>query len=86
MLVRGGLCYNQRMIKLVVTAVCDSVGIILPAEVLARLRAVTGDTLFLAEASVGYELSSHESKLAAQITVAAKVMREDYDALSELAK
>ena len=45
------------MVKLKITTVGSSAGVVLPKEVLARLRIEKGDTLFLTEAADGYRLT-----------------------------
>jgi len=68
-----------------VTTVGDSVGIILPREILERLRVQKGDSLYVVETKQGIELTPYDPELAAQLDVAEKVMREDRDVLRKLA-
>ena len=68
-----------------VTTVGDSVGIILPREILERLRVQKGDNLYAVETKQGIELTPYNPELAAQLDMADKVMREDRDVLRKLA-
>jgi putative addiction module antidote len=64
----------------------DSVGVILPEEILARLRVRAGDTLYVIETRRGIELTPHDPELTAQTDAAERAMREDQDALGRLAE
>jgi putative addiction module antidote len=64
----------------------NSVGVILPQDLLARLRVQLGDTLYLTEAPDGVRLTAYDPEFERQMEVARKVMREDRDVLRELAK
>ncbi len=68
-----------------VTTVGDSVGIVLPREILERLRVQKGDSLYAVETKQGIELTPYNPELAAQLDIAEKVMREDHDVLRKLA-
>jgi putative addiction module antidote len=69
-----------------ITRIGNSAGIVLPKELLARLRAGVGDTLFVSEAPDGVRITASNPDFAAKMTVAEQVMREDRDILRELAK
>lgn len=69
-----------------ITKIGNSAGIILPKEVLARLRAAIGDTLYLSEAPDGVRLSASDPGFEAKMKVAEEIMREDRDILRALAK
>jgi putative addiction module antidote len=73
------------MVTLKVTTVGNSVGVVLPKEILERLRVARGDTLYLLETPRGIELTPYDPEFAAQMEVAERVMREDRDALKKLA-
>ncbi len=64
----------------------NSVGVILPKDVLAKLRVREGDVLYLTEAPDGYRISQYDPEFAKQMEAAEKVMRRRRDALRELAK
>jgi putative addiction module antidote len=74
------------MVKLKVTTVGSSTGVVLPKEVLARLKIEKGDTLFLTEAPDGYRLTPYDPDFERQMDLARKVMREQRNVLKELAK
>ncbi len=69
-----------------VTALGNSAGIVLPKEVLARLRVSKGDEVFFTETPDGILISPYDAEFAAQMEAAEIVMREDRDVLKILAK
>ncbi len=69
-----------------VTTVGNSVGIVLPKELLERLRVGKGDNLYVIETKQGIELTPYNPEFAAQMEAAERVMREDRDALRKLAE
>ena len=69
-----------------ITTIGNSSGIILPKDILERLRIDKGDTLYVLETPQGIELTRFDPAFADQMAAAEKVMREDHDALRELAK
>lgn len=72
--------------KLKLIAIGNSTGVILPKEVLDRLRVSRGDELHALETPAGLQLSPFDSELAQQMEVAERVMREDRDLLRKLAQ
>lgn len=87
--------YNQRynlasggdaMTTLKLTTVGNSTGVVLPKEILQRLRVERGDTLYVLETPNGIELTPYSPELAAQMEAAERVMREDRDVLRKLAE
>jgi putative addiction module antidote len=74
------------MVKLKVTTVGSSAGVVLPREVLARLKIEKGDTLFLTEAPDGYRITPFDPDFERQMQLARRVMRERRNVLKELAK
>ncbi|WP_431471155.1 AbrB/MazE/SpoVT family DNA-binding domain-containing protein [Sphingosinithalassobacter sp. LHW66-3] len=64
----------------------NSTGVILPKEILARLRVELGDELFLTEGPNGITLSAADAEFEAQMAVARDVMKRRRNALRELAK
>ncbi|TXI49590.1 MAG: AbrB/MazE/SpoVT family DNA-binding domain-containing protein [Lysobacter sp.] len=72
--------------KLKVTTVGNSAGVILPKELLARLRLEKGDELYALETPGGIVLTTYDPELAAQMDVAEQVMREDRQVLHKLAQ
>ncbi|MEM6827026.1 MAG: AbrB/MazE/SpoVT family DNA-binding domain-containing protein [Pseudomonadota bacterium] len=69
-----------------ITKIGNSAGIILPKEVLARLRVGPGDELYVSEAPDGIRLTATDPSFAEKMEVAERIMREDRDILRELAK
>jgi putative addiction module antidote len=69
-----------------VTTVGNSTGVVLPKEVLARLRVEKGDTLYITETPDGVQLSPFDEEFARQMEAGRKVMRRYRDALRRLAK
>ncbi len=74
------------MTTLKLTTVGNSTGVVLPKEILRRLRVDKGATLFVLETSNGIELTPYNPEFAAQMEVAEQVMREDRDVLKKLAE
>ena len=72
--------------KIKITTVGNSAGIVLPKELLARLRLQKGDALYATELPDGIKLSPFDPDLASQMEVAEKVMREDRNVLRKLAE
>jgi putative addiction module antidote len=73
-----------RNLKLI--PVGTAAGVILPREILDRLRVDRGDQLYLVETPGGVELTPYDPGFAEQMDVAGRVMREDRDVLAKLAK
>lgn len=71
--------------KIKITTVGNSAGIVLPKELLARLRVGKGDALYATELQDGVKLSPFDPKLAGQMEVAEKVMRKRRTLLRKLA-
>jgi putative addiction module antidote len=74
------------MVKLKVTTIGSSVGVVLPKEVLARLKVAKGDSLFLTESPEGFRITPYDSEFEEDMTLARKVMRKRRNLLRELAK
>ena len=74
------------MTKVKVTTVGNSTGIVLPKEVLERLRVSRGDMLHIIETPRGVELTAYDPEFEAQMEVAERVMREDRDVLRKLSE
>jgi putative addiction module antidote len=72
--------------SLKITKIGNSAGIILPKEVLARLRVGPGDTLHLTEAPDGVRLTASDPEFADQMARAERIMRRDRNILRALAK
>ena len=74
------------MTTLKVTTVGNSTGLVLPKEILLRLRIEKGDVLFVLETPNGIELTPYNPEFGAQIETAEQVMRDDRDVLKKLAR
>lgn len=74
------------MLKVKITAIGNSMGIVLPKEALAKLRAEKGDVLFLLDTPQGLTLTPYQQDFEAQLDAAEKVMKKYRNALHELAK
>ena len=72
--------------KLKITRIGNSAGVILPKELLARLRVEKGDELYAIETPDGIRLTTYDPKFAAQMEVAERIMREDRVVLRKLAQ
>ncbi len=72
--------------KLKVTTVGNSAGVILPKELLARLRLEKGDALYATELPDGIKLTPFDPKLAEQMEVAERVMRKRRTLLRKLSE
>ena len=74
------------MSALKLTQIGNSVGIILPKEVLARLKLVKGDVLYLTENPDGVTLTPYQPNFDEQLQAGREFMREYRDTLRTLAK
>jgi len=74
------------MTTLKITAIGNSAGVVLPRELLARLRVDKGDSLYVVETPHGIELTPYAPDFAAQMDLAEDVMRENRDVLRKLSK
>jgi len=72
--------------KLKITTVGNSAGVILPKELMARLRLEKGDELYAFETPDGIRLTTYDPELARQMEVAEKVMRHRRTLLHKLAQ
>ena len=72
--------------KLKITTVGNSVGVVLPREILERLRVGKGDSLFVTETPDGVELRAFDDEFAEDMAIAERVMRENRDLLRKLAE
>lgn len=74
------------MLKVKITQVGNSMGILIPKEALQKMKADKGDTLFLVEGPDGYTLTPYQQDFEEQMAAANKVMKKYRNALRELAK
>jgi putative addiction module antidote len=69
-----------------VIAVRDSLGVILPKEMLARLKVEVGDTLYLSETPSSLHLGPCDEEFAAKMEAADRIVRRYEVALKKLAE
>ena len=74
------------MIKLKLTAVGNSAGVVFSREVLARLKVDKGDTVYLTESPDGYRLTPYNPEFETQMEAARRIMKKRRAVLRELAK
>ena len=72
--------------KLKITTIGNSAGVILPRELMSRLRVAKGDALYATELPDGVKLTPFDPELAGQMEVAERVMRKRRTLLNKLAK
>ena len=74
------------MTALKLTQIGNSVGLILPKEILARMKLEKGDTVFVTDAVDGIKLTPYDADFELQMTAAREVMKKRRHVLRELAK
>jgi putative addiction module antidote len=74
------------MSALKLTQIGNSVGVILPKELLSRLKLEKGDSLFVSEVVNGVTLSTYNPEFELQMTEARRIMKNRRAVLHELAK
>jgi len=73
-------------ISLKITQIGNSLGVILPKELMAALKVGKGDTLMVAEAPGGFRLTPYNPEVARQLEIGREFMKEYRDTLRALAK
>jgi putative addiction module antidote len=74
------------MITLQVCKVGESMGVILPEEMLTQLEVKDGDKLIFLESTIGYRIVPYSEDFARQMETAEYGMEKYREALRELAK
>ena len=75
------------MISLKLTQIGNSVGVVLPKDVLAKLGVKKGDVIFVTEAPGGdLRLSAYDPEVARQIELGEQIMDDYRDTFRALAK
>jgi putative addiction module antidote len=69
-----------------ITTIGNSVGIVLPKEVLAKLKVEKGDSLYLVDTPEGIQLTPYDQDFAGEMEAARRVMRKHRDVLRRLAE
>lgn len=72
--------------KVKVTTVGNSTGIVLPKELLMKLKIEKGDSLYVTETPDGVQLTPYDEKFARVMDAAQEVMRRYRDTLRQLAQ
>ncbi|HUS25169.1 MAG TPA: AbrB/MazE/SpoVT family DNA-binding domain-containing protein [Candidatus Binatia bacterium] len=70
--------------KIKITTVGNSAGVVLPKGLLVRLRLRKGDFLFATETADGVHLAVHDRGFERQMRVAEAVLRQEREALQRL--
>jgi len=84
-------CYNiglagLKMHKLKLTQIGNSVGLILPKEVLAKLRLEKGDLVYLTDSAGTLTITPNDPPFEEQLDIGREFMREYRDTFNALAK
>jgi putative addiction module antidote len=74
------------MTTLKLTQIGNSVGVILPKEILARLKLEKGDSVFVTETPDGLALTPYDREFEGQMAAARGIMKKRRDVLRQLAK
>jgi len=74
------------MLTLKLTTIGNSVGVILPKELLTKLGVDKGDTLYTTDTPDGVVLSTRDPTFEAQLEIARELMKKRRAVLRELAK
>jgi putative addiction module antidote len=69
-----------------ITAIGNSVGVVLPRELVSKLRVKKGDALYVIETPNGIELTPYNPDFVQQMDAAESVMSENRDVLRKLAQ
>jgi putative addiction module antidote len=68
------------------TQIGNSVGVILPKEMLANLKLEKGESIYVTETPDGYAITPHDPVFEQQMMAAQQIMKKRRNALHELAK
>jgi putative addiction module antidote len=69
-----------------ITTIGNSVGIVLPREVLNRLHVEKGDIVYITDSPEGVHLTPYNAAFAQKLDALEQVMRENRDVLKKLAE
>jgi putative addiction module antidote len=69
-----------------ITTVGNSVGIVLPKEILSHMNVVKGESLYATKTADGIHLVPYDEEFATQMETGREVMREYRDVLRKLAE
>jgi putative addiction module antidote len=82
---RVGGYYNRSVEKVEVQRVGDSLGVIIPPDILERLQVGVGDELIMTTTRSGFELTKVDDVSTRQLEDLTIIMQEDYELLRALA-
>ena len=74
------------MATLKLTAVGTSVGVVIPKEMLKRLKVSRGDTLFAIETPTGYLLTPYDPEIDEELEIGRRFMQKYRETFKALAK
>ena len=74
------------MTALKLTTIGSSTGVVIPKEMLARLKVQKGDTLYAIETPEGYLLTPYDPSIEEQLKSGQQFMKDYRDAFKALAK
>lgn len=74
------------MTALKVTAIGTSIGVVIPEEMLARLKVGKGDDLYAVETAEGYLLTPYDPAIAEEVKLGGRFMKQYRDTFKALAK
>lgn len=74
------------MSTLKITQIGNSLGLILPKEILSKLKLEKGDEVFFSDTPDGIRITAHNPEFGEQMKAARAIMKKRRNALHELAK
>ena len=74
------------MHRLKLTSIGNSTGVVLPKELLSRLKLEKGDVLYLTETPDGFRITPYDPAFEDQMKAAREIMKKRRDAWRTLAK
>ena len=72
--------------ELKITTIGNSLGVILPKELIANLKLDKGDALWVTESQSGYRITPYDPAFGEQMEAARLIMKKRRNVLHELAK
>jgi putative addiction module antidote len=79
---RGG----ANMTTLNVQKIGNSLGVVLPKEITAKLNVDKGDKIFLIQTPSGFQITAYDPEFEEQVSLAEKVMKKRRNMLRKLAE
>lgn len=77
---------EQDFTALKVVQIGNSLGVVLPRDVLDELNVAKGDKLFITKSPEGYRVTRNDPEFERRMTLAREIMRRRHSVLRELAK